>query len=364
MLKPIVIAAGGTGGHMFPAEALADALMARGERVVLITDARSAALNSPVFAACERHIVEGAGLAGRGPARVASGVMQLARGTRAARRILAQLDAQALVGFGGYPSVPPVLATLGLRDRPVVILHDQNAMLGRANRLLARFADHLALSFEKTAGIPGKIRTTLTGNPVRPAVTALAGAPYDASGEKIRLLVLGGSLGARIFATLIPAALALLPGELRARIALAMQCPEAEIEAARSALDVSGIAHEVAPFFPDVAERIAAAHLVIARAGGSTVAELAVIGRPAIFIPLAINQDQRHNADALARRGGAIRLDQATTTPAMLARAIETLLDAPEHLASMAEASAKAGTADATARLADLVQALVAERVS
>ena len=364
MLKPIVIAAGGTGGHMFPAEALADALMTRGQRVVLMTDARSGALKSPVFAACERHIVAGAGLAGRGPARVASGVMQLARGTRAARRILGELDAAALVGFGGYPSVPPVLATLGLRTRPVVILHDQNAVLGRANRLLARFADHLALSFEKTASVPGKIKTTLTGNPVRPAVVALAGAAYEAPEQRVRLLVLGGSLGARIFATLIPAALALLPEELRTRIELVMQCPEAEIEAARSVLNVSGIAHEVAPFFGDVAGRLAAAHLAIARAGGSTVAELAVIGRPAIFIPLAINDDQRHNADALARKGGAIRLDQATTTPAILARAIETLLDAPDHLALMADVAARAGIADATTRLADLVQALVAERVS
>lgn len=364
MLKPIVIAAGGTGGHMFPAEALADALMTRGERVVLMTDARSGASDSPVFAACERHIVEGAGLAGRGPARMASGMLQLARGTRVARRILAGLDAAALVGFGGYPSVPPVLATLGLRDRPVVILHDQNAVLGRANRLLARFADRLAVSFATTATIPRKIKTTLTGNPVRPSVTALAGAFYAAPEQKIRLLVLGGSLGARIFATLIPASLALLPEELRRRIELVMQCPEGEIDAARQVLNGSGIVHEVAPFFSDVAERIAAAHLVIARAGGSTVAELAVIGRPAIFIPLAINDDQRHNADALARTGGAIRLDQAAATPAILARAIETLLDESDRLVAMAEASAKAGIADAAMRLADLVQACIAERVS
>ncbi|HEX7391221.1 MAG TPA: UDP-N-acetylglucosamine--N-acetylmuramyl-(pentapeptide) pyrophosphoryl-undecaprenol N-acetylglucosamine transferase [Acidiphilium sp.] len=365
MLRPVVIAAGGTGGHMFPAEALTDVLMARGERVVLITDARSEAnaAASPVFAACERHVVEGAGLAGRGPVRVASGIVRLARGTRAARRILAGLDAAALIGFGGYPSVPPVLATVGLRSRPVVILHDQNAALGKANRLLARFADHLALSFATTAAIPGKIRTTLTGNPVRPAVVAHAATPYEPPERTIRLLVLGGSLGARIFAILIPAALALLPEDLRGRLDLVMQCPEGSVDTARQALDAAGIRHDLAPFFTDVAGRIAASHLVIARAGGSTTAELAVIGRPAIFIPLAINADQRHNADALARAGGAIRLDQATTTPDVLARAIETLLDAPDHLATMAKASAGAGIADATARLANLVQTCIAERV-
>ncbi|MDD2875727.1 MAG: UDP-N-acetylglucosamine--N-acetylmuramyl-(pentapeptide) pyrophosphoryl-undecaprenol N-acetylglucosamine transferase [Acidiphilium sp.] len=364
MLKPIVIAAGGTGGHMFPAEALADALMRRGDRVVLMTDARSGATQSAVFAACERHVVEGAGLAGRGPARVTSGVVQLARGTRAARQILTGLDAAAVVGFGGYPSVPPVLATLGLRHRPVVILHDQNAILGGANRLLARFADHLALSFIKTAAVPRRIKTTLTGNPVRPAIAALVASPYTAPAHKINLLVLGGSLGARIFAGLIPAALTLLPSTLRGRINLTMQCPQTEIAAAWAELSAANITNELAPFFADVASRIEASHLVIARAGGSTVAELTVIGRPAIFIPLAINPDQRHNADAIARQGGAIRLDQASITPAILARAIETLLAEPGRLAAMAQAAASCGIADATARLADLVQTRVAECVS
>jgi UDP-N-acetylglucosamine--N-acetylmuramyl-(pentapeptide) pyrophosphoryl-undecaprenol N-acetylglucosamine transferase len=379
--RPVVITAGGTGGHMFPAEALAGALMQRGERVVLMTDARSGASRAGVFAGCETHVLEGAGLAGRSPAQVASGLRQLARGTRSARRLLAGLDACAVVGFGGYPTVPPVMATLGMatlgiRGRPLVILHDQNAILGGANRLLARFADHLALSFARTAAVPRRIRTTLTGNPVRPAIVSLAQAPYDtphgslqgAGGHDpdgtINVLVLGGSLGARVFAGLIPAALALLAEPLRRRIALTMQCPLAEIAAAETVLNEAMIQNALAPFFTDVAPRIAAAHLVIARAGGSTVAELAVIGRPAIFIPLTINPDQRHNADAIARSGGAIRLDQASTTPAILARALETLFAAPERLAMMAHAAAGVGIADATTRLADLVQRAVAERVS
>ncbi len=370
--RPVVITAGGTGGHMFPAEALAGALMQRGERVVLMTDARSGASRAGVFAGCEIHVLEGAGLAGRSPAQMASGLRQLARGTRSARRLLAGLDACAVVGFGGYPTVPPVMATLGTRGRPLVILHDQNAILGGANRLLARFADHLALSFARTAAVPRRIKTTLTGNPVRPAIVSLAQAPYNkphgTPGHEpngtINVLVLGGSQGARVFAGLIPAALALLAEPLRRRIALTMQCPLAEIAAAEAVLNDAMIQNALAPFFTDVAPRIAAAHLVIARAGGSTVAELAVIGRPAIFIPLTINPDQRHNADAIARSGGAIRLDQASTTPAILARALETLFAAPERLAMMAHAAAGFGIADATTRLADLVQRAVAERVS
>lgn len=363
MLRPIVIAAGGTGGHMVPAESLADELMRRGDRVVLMTDARSAGNRSAVFANCERHVLDGAGIAGRSAARVAAGAWQLARGTRQARRILSGLDAAAVVGFGGYPSVPPVLAALAVRKRPVIVLHDQNAVLGGANRLLARFADHLALSFAKTQGVPERIATTLTGNPVRTAVRDLQATPYEMPERRIRLLILGGSLGASVFATLIPAALALLPEELRARIDLAMQCPPAGIPAADAALAAAGIAHELAPFYTDVAARLAAAHLVIGRAGGSTVAEIGVIGRPAIFIPLAINADQRHNADALARIGAALRLDQTTTTPAILARALETLLADPDRLAAMAAAAAEAGIADATERLTGLVRDLVAERV-
>lgn len=364
MLKPIVIAAGGTGGHMVPAEAVADALMRRGERIVLMTDARSAAMRSSVFANCERHVLAGAGLAGRGLGRRAAGVVQLGRGAWTARRILARLDAAAVIGFGGYPSVPPVLGALAVRPRPAILLHDQNAVLGGANRFLARFADHLALSFEPTAGVPGGVPSLLTGNPVRAAVAARAGAAYEAPAERFRLLVLGGSLGARIFAALIPGALALLPADLRGRIDLAMQCPAEAIGMAGAALDAAGVANELAPFFDDVATRMAAAHLVIARAGGSTVAEVAMIGRPAIFIPLAINTDQRHNADALARRGAAFRLDQAATTPEILARALESLLDDPLRLAAMAAAAAGCGITGAAGRLADLVQAIVAERVS
>jgi UDP-N-acetylglucosamine--N-acetylmuramyl-(pentapeptide) pyrophosphoryl-undecaprenol N-acetylglucosamine transferase len=347
-VKPIVIAAGGTGGHLFPAEALAAALLARGERVVLLTDARSSAAKSSVFSACEVHVIAGAGIAGRSFRRALAGAVAIAGGVLAARKILATLEPALVIGFGGYPAVAPVLAARSLRNRPVLILHDQNAVLGKANTFLARWADQIAVSFPGMSGV-------LTGNPVRPAITACASAPYEVPDQKINLLVLGGSLGATVFATLIPAALAQLPDALRARISLTMQCPESVIEPARVALAACGIDATLAPFFQDVAALLVAAQLVVARSGGSTVAELAVVGRPAILIPLRINDDQRANADALAAAGGAVRVEQ-TDGAAALAGVIETLAADPAKRAAMAQAAARMGITDAAEKLADMVQ--------
>lgn len=353
-MKPIIIAAGGTGGHFFPAEALAAALLARGERVVLMTDARSSAVKSNVFAQCETFIIPGAGIAGRSLARVARGGWEIAKGVLTARKILAGLEPAVLVGFGGYPAVAPMLAARALKHRPVLILHDQNAVLGKANRLLSRFADTIALSFPHTTGMQAGQTTQLTGNPVRPAIAAQANAPYSAPAEQIRITVFGGSLGARIFASLIPGAMALLPPELRARIALTMQCPAGDIASANAALAACGMNATLAPFFDDVAGLMAASHLIIARSGGSTVAEIAVIGRPAIFIPLTINADQRANARAAEAAGGAMLVEQAAG-PAALAGAIENLLATPGKLAAMAQASAASGIADAAEKLSQLV---------
>jgi UDP-N-acetylglucosamine--N-acetylmuramyl-(pentapeptide) pyrophosphoryl-undecaprenol N-acetylglucosamine transferase len=359
-VNPIVIAAGGTGGHFFPAEALATALFARGQRVVLMTDARSTAASFAVFAGCEIHVLAGAGIAGRSFARAASGAVAIARGVLAARRIMAASPPAAVVGFGGYPSVAPMLAARSLRHRPVLILHDQNAVLGKANRFLAKFSDRIALSFPATGGLPAGAKTTLTGNPVRPTIIALAKAPYAAADPKIKLLVLGGSLGATVFATLLPAALARLPEALRARIELTMQCPAPVLEAARAGLAAAGITATLAPFFHNIPELLVNAHLVVARAGGSTVAELAVIGRPAILIPLRINDDQRANAEALVQAGGALRVEQSEGDAA-LAAAIETLLNDPERLRSMAAAAGTFAITDAAERLAELTLVAIAQ---
>ncbi len=357
-VRPIVIAAGGTGGHFFPAEALAAALLQRGERVVLMTDARSGGLTSSVFAGAERHVLSGAGLSGRGPKRALQGVAALAKGVAQARTLLRDLQPAAIVAFGGYPAVPPVLAARLLPARPPILLHEQNAVLGRANRFLARLADQLVLSFAHTTKIPGGVQTALLGNPVRPPIAALVGESYSPPEQKIEILVIGGSLGAKVFSTLIPAAIALLPDTLRERLAVTQQCRADDLAGARAIFAEAGIEAELSPFFTDVAARIAKAHLVIARAGASTVAELAVAGRPAIFIPLpgAIDDHQRANADSLAQAGGGWRLDQAGLTPQTLANKIETLLTHPDTLKAAARAAAAQGRADAVQKLADLVQ--------
>ncbi len=365
MARPIVIAAGGTGGHLFPAEALAAALLARGERVALMTDARSAAFDSPAFAHAERFVLRGAGLAGRGALRAAQGALALAAGTVEARRLLRRLNAAAVVGFGGYPSVPPLLAARSLLGaaRPAMVLHEQNAVLGRANRLLSRGADLLALSYAATARVPGGCRSAVVGNPVRPALAALAGQPYAAPQPEggLRLLVLGGSLGARIFADVAPAAVAALAEGERARLLVAQQCRPEDLNRVRAAYAAAGVPAELSPFFPDIAGRLATAHLVIARAGASTVAELACAGRPSILVPLphAIDDHQRANARALAEAGAAWLVPQPGFTPASLAAQLATLLPDAAGLARAAAAAARLAQPQAANRLAERVLDLI-----
>ncbi len=352
---PIVIAAGGTGGHFFPAEALAAALIARGHRVVLMTDARSGALSSPVFAGREQFVLRGAGIAGRGVVRGIRAVLGLAAGTLRARAVLKRLDAAVVVGFGGYPSVPPVLAARLLRRRPFVVLQEQNAVLGRANRFLSRWADVLALGMAGTRGIPAGVRQEVTGNPVRPAIATLAGHGYTAPMAEINLVVLGGSLGARVFSDVVPAAIAALPAALRGRISVVQQCRAEDLARVRAQYDACGVAAELAPFFQDVAVRLARAHLVIGRAGASTVAELAVAGRPAILVPLpgAIDDHQSANAAAL---GGARVIAQRDFSAAALAALLAEMLADVSLLDRAARDAAASAHVDAAGALAALVE--------
>jgi UDP-N-acetylglucosamine--N-acetylmuramyl-(pentapeptide) pyrophosphoryl-undecaprenol N-acetylglucosamine transferase len=369
MLRPIAIAAGGTGGHLFPAEALAGELARRGERPVLFTDARTAAHLGPGFAGVERHVVRAEGVAGRGLARLPGALVALARGVVETRGLLARLAPATVVAFGGYPSIPPVLAArlLPRRRRPRVVLHEQNAVLGRANRSLARFADLLALSTKATARIPAGARIRVLGNPVRAEIAALAGNryPIPAPDAALHLLVLGGSLGARALADLVPTAVAALPNGLRTRLRLTMQCRTEDLDRARAALEGSGVSARLAPFFDDVAALYTRAHLVIARAGASTVAELACAGRPSLLIPLphAIDDHQTANARALADAGAAELHPQATLTPAGLAARLAALLAEPLLLARMAESAAALAEPHAAARLADAVLALAPTEV-
>lgn len=368
-MPPIVIAAGGTGGHLFPAEALAGALIARGRRVALMTDARSGALAARGFAGLETHVLKGEGLAGRGIARAPAALAALGFGVVQARSILARIGAVAVVGFGGYPSFPPLLAARLLRPRPVSVLHEQNAVLGRANRFFAARVDRIALSFPATLGLRATeaARCVVTGNPVRPAIARLAGAAYVAPGrdDVLSLLVLGGSLGARVFADVVPAALAGLAPAFRARLSVVQQVREEDLSRVRAAYAEAGIRAELAPFFHDVDARLAACHLLVARAGGGQVAEAAVAGRPAIFVPLpgAIDDHQTANARAAADAGAALVMPQPGFTADSLRARLEDCLCAPAQLARMAEAAAARAVPDAADRLADMVLSLVPEEV-
>ena len=286
---------------------------------------------------------------------------RLAAGTVQARAILCRLDPAALVGFGGYPTVAPVLATRLMRDPPPVVLHEQNAVLGRANRMLARRADALALSFKDTARVPPGVAAIVTGNPVRPGFTSAVMPGLDpgthASATALNLLVFGGSLGARVFSDAVPAALAALPRDLRARLSVTQQCRAEDLDRVRQAYAAAGITAELSGFFAGIPTRMAQASLVIARAGASTVAELAVAGRPSILVPLpgAIDDHQSANAQALAQAGGGWLVAQRDIDS--LPHRLASLLAMPAVLAQAGEAARSIARPDAAARLADLVLA-------
>jgi UDP-N-acetylglucosamine--N-acetylmuramyl-(pentapeptide) pyrophosphoryl-undecaprenol N-acetylglucosamine transferase len=360
--RAVVIAAGGTGGHFFPAEALASELVARGLPIALLTDARSGGQQSRVFDGHPVHVLRGAGIAGRGMARAARASVALAAGALQAHGLLRGLHPAVIVGFGGYPTIAPVLGSRLLRRHVPVVLHEQNAVLGRTNRALARRAEVVALSFAQTARVPQDATTALTGNPVRPEIAALAGSIYTPPGDDaIRLVVLGGSLGAAVLSAVVPAALAALPTALRQRLHVIQQCRAADLDAVRAVYAQAGIAAVLATFFTDVAGPLAAAHLVIARAGASTVAELAVIGRPAILVPLPGAIDDHQSANAASLADGVWAMPQDGFTPGSLSALVARLLDTPAELQRAAAAMATHGRARAAIDLADLVERVIAE---
>jgi UDP-N-acetylglucosamine--N-acetylmuramyl-(pentapeptide) pyrophosphoryl-undecaprenol N-acetylglucosamine transferase len=352
----VILASGGTGGHMFPAEALASALLARGHRVALVTDRRGQAFADRLPEVALHRIPAGrldTGLVGK-----AMGIAEMIFGTLAAGRLLGRLQPAVAVGFGGYPSVPTMLAAA--RRRIATVLHEQNALMGRANRLLAPRVTRIATSFPQVQGLKAAdvARIGFTGNPVRPDVVKLRDLPYPAPSGTINLLVTGGSQGARILSAVIPDALARLPDHLKSRIALMQQARPEDVERVRETHRQSGIDAEVAPFFHDLAA-LGRAHLVIARAGASTVSELCVAGRPAILVPYAAAADdhQSFNARALGDVGAAWVMPEREFTADALASRLAALLAAPETLVAAAAAARNLGMPDAAARLADLVLA-------
>lgn len=359
--SPILLAAGGTGGHMFPAEALATALLARGRRVVLVTDRRGQGFGDRLPEVEVRRI-SAAALAGRRLADRLGGLARLALGYLEARRIVRAAAPALAVGFGGYASVPTVLAAA--HARVPVLLHEQNAVMGRANRLLAPRASRIATCFDRVAGLPqnAEARAAVTGNPVRPAIAALHDAPYAApqAGGPLELLVVGGSQGARIFSQVVPAAIERLQPAERARLRLAQQCRPEDIEAVGTAYARLGFAAELKPFFADMAGRLKRLHLVIARSGASTVAELQAAGRPSILVPyrFAADDHQAANARAMAEAGAAWVMAESQFTPEALAERLTALLAEPGQLAAAAGKARALGRPDAAARLADLAEAL------
>jgi UDP-N-acetylglucosamine--N-acetylmuramyl-(pentapeptide) pyrophosphoryl-undecaprenol N-acetylglucosamine transferase len=356
----VVVAAGGTGGHLFPAEALAVSLSRRGVTVDLVTDERVSRYGE--FPGHATHIVPSATFAGHNPFRIAWAMSKLGRGTIKTLRLFDRLRPAAVVGFGGYPTIPPVLAAV-LHGIPAIV-HEQNGVLGRANRLLARRVQAIATGFRGLLADDPRLaaKVTHTGNPVRPAVVEAAAAAYPDAGGPLRILVFGGSQGARVMAEVAPPAIELVPMAVRARLSVTQQARDEDIARVRSAYERIGVAAEVEPFFRDLPARIAASHLVISRSGASTVAELAAVGRPAILVPLphAIDHDQRANAGMLGRAGGAIVMEQTHFTPDRVAAEIARLAAAPEKLAEMAAAARGQGILDGADRLADLVMGVAA----
>jgi UDP-N-acetylglucosamine--N-acetylmuramyl-(pentapeptide) pyrophosphoryl-undecaprenol N-acetylglucosamine transferase len=354
----ILLAAGGTGGHLFPAEALAVELIRRGLRVRLATDGR-ALRYSGLFGKDSIDLVPSATIRSRNPISLARTALMLGYGWVVAANVVRRLKPSAVVGFGGYPTLPPLMAArlLGVPG----IIHDANAVLGRANRFLSSRVDAIATS------LPGVLdrdpalaaKATTVGTPMRPAILAAAAVPYASPeiGGPLRLLIVGGSQGARVMSDIVPPAIEKLDPALWGRLIITQQVRDEDMARVRAVYDRLKINAELAPFFADLPARLASSQLVISRSGAGTIAELAAIGRPSILVPLpgAIDQDQFANAGVLSEAGGALRIAQADFTPDRLAAEISSFAAEPLRLTAMAQFARRAGRLDAAERLADLV---------
>ena len=352
--RHFVLAAGGTGGHMVPAHALAAELTDRGHRVALVTDERGARIPG-LFAGVDTHVMPAGRLAGGVFGWLRAGRSILA-GRSMARRLYRDFEPTAVIGFGGYPALPALLAALA--DGIPSIVHEQNAVLGRVNRFLARRVDAIATAYPAVdrlpKGVAAKVR--LVGNPVREEVLALRHRPFPPE-DTLNVLVTGGSQGATILSRVVPDGLALLREPLRSRLVITQQCRPEDIDAVRARYAALGLEAELMTYIEDMPDRIAASHLVVARAGASTIAELTVAGRPAILVPLpsAMDDHQTVNAREMAETGGARAIAQSAFTPEALAAAIVDMVGDLPHTAALAAA---VGRPDATRDLADLLESV------
>lgn len=354
----IAVTSGGTGGHMFPAVALSKALVRRGAKVLFFTDARAARYTDNVEGV-ETIILPAGGIAGKGLRGRLTGAVRLALGTIKARSRLKKIRPAAVIGFGGYASIPATLSAkwLGI---PFAI-HEQNAVLGRANRLVAHAAQRIATSFAKVTMVApdDAAKVIWTGNPVRAEIAALANAPYDPpTGDgPVHLLITGGSQGARVLSEILPTALVNLPEDLRKRLVVTQQARAEDLDTVRRTYKGSQIDVTLASFIDDIPERLRDCHLVIARSGASTVAELTAAGRPGLLIPLphAIDDHQYFNAQQLEEAGGAWLLPQDHFSSEVLTERLSKLLTNPAALTRAAKAAKSTGRANAAERLADMV---------
>ena len=354
-----VLAAGGTGGHLIPAFALAAELDARGHHVALVTDERGAAIpGKPDF--LPAHVIPAGRIEGKNPIGWLKGLRAIMEGRRMALRLFESFEPSAVVGFGGYPALPALLAATAAKIPSVI--HEQNAVLGRVNRFLAKRVDAIATAYREVDRLDPKLegKVCLVGNPVRAQVLALREQPYPAFTEDglLRVLVTGGSQGARVLSEVVPDGLSMLQPALRGRLQVIQQCRAEDIEAVRARYAGHGIPAELATYFEDMAERLADAHLFIGRAGASTIAELTAVGRPAILVPLPIATDdhQAANTREIVGAGGARAIRQEKFTAVELAKQIQAMAQHPHSLANAAHAAWNCGYPKAASDLADLVE--------
>jgi UDP-N-acetylglucosamine--N-acetylmuramyl-(pentapeptide) pyrophosphoryl-undecaprenol N-acetylglucosamine transferase len=359
----VLLAAGGTGGHVFPAEALAFKLKERGYSVHLVTDSR-AERYAGKFPAEEIHVVPSATIGSKNPVAVARSLWTLWSGMRAAKKLIQRLKPVIVVGFGGYPTVPPLLAATRLGVASMI--HEQNAVMGRANKALATRVQAIAGGFLPEGGAAFPDKTVTTGNPVRPAIIAAAEVPYTPShpGEAFNLVVFGGSQGAQYFSSAVPTALSLLDKTERDRLVVTQQARPEDKDRVTSCFAKLKAPADISSFFSDMAERLATAHLVICRSGASTVSEIAVIGRPSILVPYphALDHDQAANAAALVATGGAQVVAQSELSPEKLSGLISAAMKEPDRLEKIAAAAKSAGRPNAAGLLADMVEVLAERR--
>lgn len=363
--RHFVLAAGGTGGHMIPAFALASELDRRGHHVALVTDARGEAIpGRPDF--LPSHVIP-AGRFGRNPLHWPRGLAAVLEGRRMALRLFESFQPSAVIGFGGYPSFPALFAATGAGIPSVI--HEQNAVLGRVNRLLAGRVDAIATSYDEVDRLrPGhSVKTFRVGNPVRPEVLALRDEDYPALPEDglLRVVVTGGSQGASVMSQVVPDGLAMLPPAVRTRLQVTQQCRAEDVAAVRERYASHDIPAELATYFENMAAHLADAHLFIGRAGASTIAELTAVGRPAILVPLPIATDdhQAANTRDIVKAGGARMIRQERFTAKELAKQIMALADDAEALRNAAHAAWNCGSPDAAKDLADLVESFGGEEL-